>query len=115
VAAFITLKYIAEAQQRIEVYRKLAQVTDKSGLERLREELRDRFGQLPPAVETLFRVTELKFIAAERGVTSIDTREGKLMLTRNNDFIMVGGKFPRLTKRDAKGRLAEIKKLLLGL
>ena len=37
------------------------------------------------------------------------------MLTRNNDFIMVGSKFPRLTKKEAPARLKEIKKLLLAL
>jgi hypothetical protein len=37
------------------------------------------------------------------------------MLTRNNDFITLGGKFPRLTKQDGKARLKEIKKLLLAL
>ncbi len=115
VAAYIPLKYIAEAQQRIEVYRKLAQVTDKPSLERLREELRDRFGKLPPAGEILLQVSELKFIASERGITAVETKEDKLMLTRNNDFIMVAGKFPRLVKKEAKARLGEIKKLLLAL
>jgi len=37
------------------------------------------------------------------------------MLTRNNDFIMLGGKFPRLTKKEARARLKEIKRLLLAL
>jgi hypothetical protein len=37
------------------------------------------------------------------------------MLTRQGDFIMVGGKFPRLIKKDAKARLKEIKKLLLAI
>ena len=37
------------------------------------------------------------------------------MLTRNGDFITFGGKFPRLTKRDAGGRLKEIKRLLLAI
>jgi hypothetical protein len=37
------------------------------------------------------------------------------MLTRHNDFVMAGGKFPRLTKPTARGRLDEIKKLLLAL
>src|SRR5439155_25380129 len=45
--AFIPFKYIAESRQRIEIYRKLAQVTDKASLDRLRRELRDRFGQPP--------------------------------------------------------------------
>jgi hypothetical protein len=34
------------------------------------------------------------------------------MLTRNADYLQVGGKFPRLTKADAKARLKEIRKLL---
>ena len=29
--------------------------------------------------------------------------------------IIIGGKYPRLTKKDAKGRLKEIKKLLLAI
>jgi hypothetical protein len=37
------------------------------------------------------------------------------MLTRNHGFIMLGGKFPRLTKVGAAARLKEIKKLLLAL
>ena len=37
------------------------------------------------------------------------------MLTRNGALIQLSGKFPRMTKPDAKGRLQEIKKLLLVL
>ena len=37
------------------------------------------------------------------------------MLTRNHDFLMVGGKFPRLAGKTAATRLREIKKLLLAL
>jgi hypothetical protein len=38
-----------------------------------------------------------------------------VMLTRNSDYVMVGTKFPRLTQKDAPGKLKEIKKLLLAL
>ena len=113
--AYVPLRYLADARQRIEVYRKLAQATDKPALEKLYEEIRDRFGPLPPAVERLLQVTELKILASERAITVIETKEDRLMLTRNQDFIMVGGKFPRLTRKDAKARLNEIKKLLLAL
>ncbi|MEW6160421.1 MAG: transcription-repair coupling factor [Verrucomicrobiota bacterium] len=115
VPAYIPLNYIPLPQQRVEIYRKLAQATDKAALEKLREELRDRFGKLPASVELLLQVAALKILAAERGVTAIETREDKLMLTRANDYLMIGGKFPRLTKKDAKGRLNEIRRLLLSL
>jgi transcription-repair coupling factor (superfamily II helicase) len=107
--------YTLESQQRIEIYRKLAQATDKAALEALHKELRDRFGPLPPAVDLLLAVGELKILASEKNVTVIEVKEDKLMLTRNNDFITLGGKFPRLAKKEAKGRLKEIKKLLLAV
>jgi transcription-repair coupling factor (superfamily II helicase) len=114
-AAFIPLAYISESQQRIDIYRKLAQATDKASLDRLQEEMRDRFGPLPPAMELLLLVGELKILASERAITVIEVKEDKLMLTRNNDYLTVGGKFPRLTKKEAKARLKEIKRLLLAL
>ncbi|MBI2946706.1 MAG: DEAD/DEAH box helicase, partial [Verrucomicrobia bacterium] len=114
-AGYIPFAYIGEARQRIEVYRKLAQITDKPSLDRLRRELLDRFGKLPRAMELLLLVTELKYLASDRGVASLETKEDKLMLTRNNDYITLAGKFPRLTKKDARARLLEIKKLLLAL
>jgi len=46
---------------------------------------------------------------------AVETREGKLMLTRRNDFIMVGGKFPRLTKKEPRARLNEMKRLIQAL
>ena len=108
-------KYAPESQQRIEIYRKLAQATDKAALEILQKELRDRFGPVPPSVELLLAVGELKILASEKSVTVIEVKEDKIMFTRHGDFITLGGKFPRLTKQDVKVRLKEIKKLLLAL
>ncbi len=107
--------YIPESQHRIEIYRKLAQATDKAALDLLQKELRDRFGPVPPSVELLLALGELKILASEKNVTVIEVKEDKLMLTRNGDFITLGGKFPRLTKKDAKARVKEIKKLLLAI
>jgi transcription-repair coupling factor (superfamily II helicase) len=114
-SAFLPHSYVIEPQHRIEIYRKLAQATDKPALESLKSELRDRFGPLPPAVDLLLQAAELKVLAADRGVTAMEVKEDRLMLTRSNDYIMIGGKFPRLTKKTAAGRLREIKKLLLAL
>ncbi len=107
--------YITEPRHRIEIYRKLAQASEKSALESLQKELRDRFGPLPPPVELLLLVAELKILASEKSVTAIEVKDDKLMLTRHGDFITLGGKFPRLTKKEAKARLKEIKRLLLAI
>ncbi len=113
--ACIPFRYIPEARQRIEVYRKLAQATDKAGLRGLEQELRDRFGPVPPSLELLLQVAEIRVLAAERSITVVEVQADKLMLTRNNDYLMVDGKFPRLTKKQPGARLKEIKKLLAAL
>ena len=114
-SANIPLNYITEAQHRIDIYRKLAQATDKSALDRLKKELRDRFGPIPPAAELLLQIAELKYLAQDKGVTSIETKEDKLIIMRNNEPIQVGGKFPRLSKKTSDARLKEIRKLLLAI
>ena len=107
--------YVTEPQHRIEIYRKLAQATDKAALDALQKELRDRFGPLPAPVELLLAVGELKILASEKAVTAIEVEEDKLKVTRHGNFITLGGKFPRLTKKEAKARLKEIKRLLLAI
>ena len=113
--AYLPLDYISDSRQRIEVYRKLAQVTDKASLEKLAKEVRDRFGPLPRSVEALLQVAELKLLASDKAVTIIETKDDKLMLTRYGDLLTVGGRLPRLTKKEPLARLKEIKKLLLAL
>ena len=107
--------YVPDSRHRIEIYRKLAQANEKSALQALEKELRDRFGPLPPPVEMLLQIGELKILAAEKSVTAIEVSNDKLMLSRQGDYITLGGKFPRLMKNDAKARLKEIKRLLLAL
>jgi transcription-repair coupling factor (superfamily II helicase) len=114
-ATNLSENYAPESQHRIEIYRKLAQATDKPALDALQKEMRDRFGPIPPAVELLLAVGELKILASERNITVVEVKEDKIMLTRNKEFITLGGKFPRLTKKDAQARLKELKKLLLAL
>jgi len=107
--------YVIEPHHRIEMYRKLAQAVDQPALDALHAELRDRFGPLPPAVELLLAVAELRILASEKNVTDIEVEEDKLKLVRGGDFITLGGKFPRLSKKEPKARLKEIKRLLLAI
>jgi transcription-repair coupling factor (superfamily II helicase) len=113
--AYLPLDYVREPAQRVEVYRKLAQVADKAGVEGLRQELRDRFGPLPGPVDLLLQTHELRLLAAECRVTSVEVTEGKVKLMHRGSLVTVGGQFPRLSKRDPKGRIQEIRRLLLSL
>jgi transcription-repair coupling factor (superfamily II helicase) len=114
-SAYIPFNYIADQRQRIEIYRRLAQATEVEQLDRLRKECLDRFGRVPPALELLMRVGELKIIAAGKIITEIETRDGKLMLRRNQDYLTMAGHFPRLKRKSVSARLQEVKRFLLGL
>ncbi|MDQ6765763.1 MAG: transcription-repair coupling factor [Verrucomicrobiota bacterium] len=111
VPAFIPNAYISDTTLRIQAYRNLAQISTREDWDRLRKEWRDRFGKFPPAVDNLFTLAEIKLAAAKAGVTRAEVREGKLMLTRRGDFILVGGKFPRISTDRIDRSLSEVLEL----
>jgi transcription-repair coupling factor (superfamily II helicase) len=113
--AGLPASYVPDAQQRLDLHRRLAQIVEPTQVRRLKDELMDRYGPLPPPVELLIHVAELRLLAAGLDVTAIEAREDKLMLTRGGQLLQVGGRFPRLTKREPKARLLEIRRLLASL
>jgi transcription-repair coupling factor (superfamily II helicase) len=113
--ACLPAAYMPEPQQRIEMYRKLAQAADVQALGALKKEWRDRFGPLPEPAELLLKVADLKIAAAAKGLATIEVKENKLILLRHNDYVMVKGKFPRLREKTPVARLKEIKKIVLAL
>jgi transcription-repair coupling factor (superfamily II helicase) len=113
--AGIPMTYISDARPRIEIYRKLAQATDPTSLTGLEAELRDRFGLIPASLALLLQISDVKIAAASRRITAIEVKEDRLMLTRDGDYVMIGSKFPRLTRTKPEARLKEIKKLISAL
>jgi transcription-repair coupling factor (superfamily II helicase) len=112
VPAFIPTSYVADPTLRIQAYRHLAEITTREQLDRLRKEWRDRFGKFPVAVDNLLLLSEIKLSAAKAGLTRVEVREAKLMLTRRGDFILVGGKFPRISTSRIERQLAEVLELI---
>jgi transcription-repair coupling factor (superfamily II helicase) len=115
VAAFVPASFIGDASLRIRAYRDIAEITTHEQLERLMRDWRDRFGSFPPAVDNLFLLTEIKLAAARSGVSRVEVRERKLMLTRRGDFILVAGKFPRLVAAEIERQLGETLELIKKL
>ena len=58
--AFLPKDYVPGQKLRIEVYRRLARLRDPAKLADFRQELRDRYGPPPDAVEWLLRTTEVR-------------------------------------------------------
>ncbi len=115
IPAFIPVTYVSDSALRIRAYRDIAEITSHEQLDRLRRDWRDRFGPFPPAVDNLFALIEIKMAAARSGVTRVEVRDRKLMLTRHGDFILVAGKFPRLVGAKIEQHLGEIVELIKKL
>jgi transcription-repair coupling factor (superfamily II helicase) len=115
ISAFIPVTYVSDPAMRIRSYREIAEITSREQLDRLRRDWRDRFGAFPAAVDNLFMLVEIKLAAAESGVSRVEVRERKVMLTRRGDFILVAGKFPRLVGLKIDQHLPEIVELIKKL
>ena len=113
--AFIPTNYIEEPRLRIQAYRQIAEVTRADEVNDLQATWRDRFGALPPSAENLLSYTRLKLLAAAHRVQQVEVRGEKVMLTRGGDYVIVGGKFPRLTSREGTSKMRELSDLLQHL
>ena len=107
-SAVIPSSFMEDENLRVTMYRKIAQAAAEPEIERLREELRDRFGPLPEPLERLLKIARLRILAATKGIQSIEVQGDKVMMMRQNDYIMPCGKFPRLKSADATARLEEM-------
>jgi len=63
--------YVADANHRLELYRRIASVRDAAGINDVREELRDRFGQLPAPAQRLLNLAALKVLLRRWNVTEV--------------------------------------------
>ncbi|MBO5333911.1 MAG: transcription-repair coupling factor [Clostridia bacterium] len=72
--AHIPDKYISALAQRLTVYRRIADIRTFEDAEDVRDELRDRFGDVPPSVEGLIEVSLCRNTASSLGIYEIGQR-----------------------------------------
>jgi transcription-repair coupling factor (superfamily II helicase) len=60
IPAYIPQSYIADVSQRLVIYKRLAGIRGVPDLEGITAELVDRYGPIPPLVDTLMRLMELR-------------------------------------------------------
>jgi transcription-repair coupling factor (superfamily II helicase) len=113
--AFIPADYMAQPQQRIQAYKKLAEASSRESLQKLGRDWRDRFGPHPAAIRNLLTLNEIKLAAARTKVVAIEVKDSKVMLTRGGDYLLIGDRFPRLTCNEAENNLENLLSLLSRL
>ena len=80
IEAHIPESYIYSLSQRIDVYRRIADIRNQDDCEDVRDELRDRFGEIPSAVEGLIDVALVRNIAYSLGIYEIRQNETSILL-----------------------------------
>ena len=110
--AFIPASYLDETKIRIAAYRQISELSTIKELKALKQEWHDRFGKVPDAIKNLFLCTELKIRASSKLIHSVIIEDSKLMMKRNNEFILIEGKFPRIHAKSKEERLKKAVDLL---
>ena len=84
VDALIPLDYIDSERLRLEMYQKLsaaaAPTSSEGAIAELVEEMIDRYGELPPAANTLVSITQLRRLSMARGLSEVMVMGNKLRL-----------------------------------
>ncbi|HFD13364.1 MAG TPA: transcription-repair coupling factor [Crenotrichaceae bacterium] len=81
-SALIPDDYLGDVQTRLVLYKRISNAESADELRELQIEMIDRFGLLPEATKILFRIAELKLLAARLGIQKIDAsaQGGRLLL-----------------------------------
>lgn len=74
----ISSDYIAEENQRLRAYKRIADAGTAERAAQVLDELADRYGAPPDALKLLLRFSVVKSLAERAGVESIDRRQGYL-------------------------------------
>jgi transcription-repair coupling factor (superfamily II helicase) len=79
--AHLPSTYVPDLNMRLALYQRMADIDDPGHVQQLRHELRDRFGEVPPAADQLLYTVHVRALASRAGVTSVQ-RDGDDLVLR---------------------------------
>ncbi len=74
-------EYIPQTNVRLGLYKRAASVEGLDEIDRIREEMRDRFGPPPASVENLLGYGAVKFLAGRLGISKLERSGSRVYLT----------------------------------
>ncbi len=80
VDAYLPTEYIDDSMQKIEMYKKFANIKTMEEVEQTVEELIDRFGDTPNPVENLINITKIKAYAYKYQMVSISQKGNEILI-----------------------------------
>ena len=78
--ALLPNDYCSDVQERLTLYKRLANCESEDDLQALQEELIDRFGELPPQTRTLLETHRLRMLVKPFGVAKMDASESQISI-----------------------------------
>ena len=102
--AYIPESYIPNEEQKLEAYQKISTIGSDEEEMDLKDELIDRYGDLPDMVENLFRVAMLKLSLSKIGVLECKIKRGEILLQFSPKAKLDTAKIPALVQ-DSNGEL----------
>ena len=99
-------EYIEEDIHRMSLMKRFAEAQDVRIVKALAEEMRDRFGPLPPEAKEFVKIAELRVLCAQAGISRLDTKETRAVLYRTGSREI--DRVLDLRGRTAEAKLAEL-------
>jgi transcription-repair coupling factor (superfamily II helicase) len=88
VPALLPESYLPDVHQRLVMYKRITNAASTAELQEIQAETVDRFGLLPDATRTLFRLAEMRLAAAPLGIERIDLahKGGRIFFAEGADI-----------------------------
>ncbi|MDU6263527.1 MAG: transcription-repair coupling factor [Anaerocolumna aminovalerica] len=97
--AFIPATYIKSEFQKLDVYKRIAEIEDEEEFLDMQEELLDRFGDIPSSVNNLLNIALIKSMCHGVYITSMIHKNDQIKLIMYNRAKLKADKFPELIKK----------------
>ena len=81
VDAFIPGTYIVNETQKLDIYKRIAGIENLKERDDMRDELLDRFGEIPRSVDDLLRIALIRVAAHNLGITEIKGKNERIVFT----------------------------------
>jgi transcription-repair coupling factor (superfamily II helicase) len=102
IALRIDESYIAEENQRLRMYKRIAGIDGDRALDEVRAELQDRYGPLPTSVEHLLQAARLRIECEKIGVAQVDRKRDQLHIRFTETAAVDPGRLMKLVSKNAK-------------
>ncbi len=79
-SGFIPDTYVHSIQTKMEIYKKVAGIQTRDELDRMFNELEDRFGPVPDEVYSLLSLAEVRIISRKLSITTLKEKKGEITI-----------------------------------